>query len=332
MKQSAQIKKQNPPQYLALCGGVGGAKLALGLSHLLGEKLMIAVNTADDFAHLGLHISPDIDTVLYTLSGKSNQAQGWGLENESWNFLSAMKELGQESWFQLGDRDLATHVTRTQLLKNGQTLSYVTQFLSEQFSIKPSVVPMSDHPVRTLIGIKDGNYIPFQHYFVKEQCKPQVDRFKFDGIESATPCPALIEALNSQCLKGIIICPSNPFVSVDPILSIPGLKEIIRNHPSPVIAVTPIIGGQAIKGPTTKMMTELGIPQTACSIARHYRDVADGFILDKKDSALKPDIEQLGLEVELAQSLMQTLADRIGLAKSCLDFITRIDGKAEQQV
>ena len=328
----SQRKQTDSEHYLALCGGVGGAKLALGLSNLLGDKLSIAVNTADDFEHFGLHISPDIDTVIYTLSGKNNKEQGWGVENESWNFLDAMKDLGQESWFQIGDRDLATHITRTQQLQSGKTLTETTRFLARQLSIKSNIIPMSDDPVRTMIGIKDGQYMPFQHYFVRKKCQPKVDRFKFEGIETARLSPALISTLNNPHLKGIIICPSNPFVSIDPILSLPGLKETIQNHSTPIIAVTPIIGGQAVKGPTTKMMLELGISQHATSIAHYYSDLIDGFILDERDANLKSDIQEPGLKVKLAQSLMKTLDDRINLASNCLDFTRQLQLDKERQL
>ena len=320
MKKSIQQAPAESAHYLALCGGIGGAKLALGLSHLLKEKLTVVVNTGDDFQHFGLHISPDIDTVIYTLAGENNKELGWGLENESWNFHNAIKKLGQESWFQLGDRDLATHVTRTQLLANGKTLSEATHFLSSKFSTPSNIIPMSDQPVRTMIGLKDNGFIPFQHYFVREKCHPKVDRFKFEGSELALPSPELDFLLSSPLLKGIIICPSNPFVSIDPLLSIPGLREKIKAQPAPTIAVTPIIDGQAIKGPTAKMMQELGIKQSALSIAQNYADLIDGFILDERDANLKGAIQQLGVEVELAQSLMLSLDEKINLAHICLEF------------
>ncbi len=320
MKEPEQQPQDDSGHYLALCGGIGGAKLALGLSHQLKNRLTVAVNTGDDFQHFGLYISPDIDTVIYTLAGKNNKELGWGLENESWNFHNAMKKLGQESWFQLGDRDLATHITRTQLLDDGKTLTEATHFLSKKFCIPSNIIPMSDSPVRTMIGLKGSGFIPFQHYFLREKCQPEVDRFKFEGAELASPSPDFVSILNNPQLKGIFICPSNPFVSIDPILSIPGLREKIKAHPAPTIAVTPIIGGQSVKGPTTKMMQELGMEQSALTIAQNYADLIDGFVLDEQDANLKCDIQKLGLQVKLAQSLMQSLDDRINLARSCLDF------------
>lgn len=324
MKTFEQQPQSDSGHYLALCGGIGGAKLALGLSHLLKNRLTVAVNTGDDFQHFGLHISPDIDTVIYTLAGENNKELGWGLENESWNFHHAMKKLGQESWFQLGDRDLATHITRTQFLTAGKTLTEATHFLSNKFCIPSKIIPMSDNPVRTMIGLKGGDFIPFQHYFVREKCQPEVDQFRFEGAELASPSPDLASMLNNPQLKGIIICPSNPFVSIDPILSIPGLREKIKAHPAPTIVVTPIIGGQSIKGPTTKMMKELGMEQSALTIAQNYAHLVDGFVLDKQDVDLKYDIEKLGLQVTLAHSLMQSLDDRLNLARSCLDFSHRL--------
>jgi LPPG:FO 2-phospho-L-lactate transferase len=331
MKAPAQQDPLRPGHYLALCGGVGGAKLAFGLSQLLKERLTVVVNTGDDFKHFGLHISPDIDTVLYTLAGKNNKEQGWGLENESWNFFDAIKELGQESWFQLGDRDLATHITRTQFLESGKTLTQTTHFLSERFSIPSRIIPMSDDPVHTMVGLKNGEFLPFQHYFVREKCQPVVQQFKFSGIESAQTNPELALLFDNPQLKGIIICPSNPFVSIEPILSLPGLREKIKNHPAPTIAVTPIIGGQAVKGPTAKMMQELGVSQSALSIAEIYTDLADGFILDKQDIDLTNAIQQRGLNVQLAQSLMNSQEDKINLARICLDFCLRLSTKNKQQ-
>lgn len=306
--------------YLALSGGVGGAKLALGLSHLLDEKLAIVANTGDDFNHFGLKICPDLDTLMYTLADLDDKERGWGLENETWNFLEGMKKLGQESWFQLGDRDLATHITRTDLLDKGMNLSEVTAELSKQMGIKSLIFPMSEQGVATKVCLKKGEWIPFQDYFVKQQCKPEVEAFRFDGISESEPSPALSACLDNASLKGIFICPSNPFVSIDPILSIPGLIKRLKGHPAPVIAVSPVVGGQAIKGPTAKIMKELNIPQSAFSVAKHYGRFLDGYIIDNEDAHLKDECLKLGVKVHVTNTVMKTLADKINLASECLTF------------
>ncbi len=308
-------------KYLAITGGVGGAKLALGLSKVLeGEQLHFAVNTADDFTHLGLNICPDIDTLMYTLSGESNTELGWGRKNESWQFMDALKQLGEESWFNLGDRDLSVHIIRTQKLRAGQQLTEITQALFAQFGIKASVFPMTNDSVSTRVTTEAGT-ISFQHYFVKEQCVPKVQGFSFEGAETARVNPGIQQLLLDEDLHGVILCPSNPYVSIDPMLSLPGMRDLLHNCKAPVIAVSPIISGQAIKGPTAKMMQELSIPSTASAVAHHYSDFLDGFVLDSSDAGLKNAVEQLGLSAFTTQTLMVTLQDRIQLAEACLNFI-----------
>jgi len=306
--------------YLALSGGVGGAKLVLGLSHLLEESLSVVCNTGDDFTHFGLKICPDLDTVMYTLADLNDKDRGWGLANESWNFLDAMKSLGHDNWFQLGDRDLATHVTRTQLLDKGKSLSEVTQHLCTQLGIKSLIFPMSDQNVATKVGLKDGSWMPFQHYFVKEQCVPEVRAFKFDGINDALPGPALEACLKNSDLKAVFICPSNPFVSIDPILSLPGVSTLLKEHPAPIIAVSPIVGGQAIKGPTAKIMRELDITQSAFSVAEHYASLLDCYVLDEEDHHLEEKCQTLGIDTHITQTVMNSLDDKINLASECLKF------------
>lgn len=310
--------------YLALSGGVGGAKLALGLYHLLKENLFIAANTADDFRFFDMAICPDLDTIMYTLADLNDKERGWGLANESWNFLEAMQSLGQESWFQIGDKDLATHITRTKLLGDGKTLSETSRQLCKQLGIEASIFPMTDQLVSTQILLDNDSWLPFQHYFVKEQCKPVIKAFKFEGIESARPSPAFTSCLENPSLKAIFICPSNPFVSIDPILSIPRLRKKLKNHPAPVIAVSPIVGDQAIKGPTAKMMGELNISVSALSIAEHYYDLLDGFILDNQDQHLKDNFLDNGVKIHCTNTIMNTLDDRINLAAECLKFSEEI--------
>jgi len=306
--------------FLAISGGVGGAKLALGLARVLAaDQLTVVANTADDFEHLGLHIAPDLDTVMYTLAGINNSQQGWGLEGESWQMLEALQVLGGETWFRLGDRDLATHLYRSERLREGESLSAVTAELCRQLGIGQRLLPMTDDPVRTVVHTDQGE-LPFQHYFVREQCRPAVSDFHFQGIEQARPQRELLELLAGETLAAIIICPSNPFVSVDPVLGLPGLKQAIMDSGAPVIAVSPIVGGIAIKGPAAKMMAELGLPVTAAAVARHYTGLVNSFVLDEGDATLAPEIEDLGMNVELAPTIMKTLADREQLARRVIEL------------
>ena len=304
---------------LAITGGVGGAKLALGLSKILPpEALLFAVNTGDDFEHLGFSISPDIDTLTYTLSDLANKKLGWGREDESWAFMEALEQLGGETWFRLGDRDLALHAFRTAALATGRTLTEVTAEICSRLGIAQSVLPMSDDPVRTTVMTPDGP-LAFQHYFVRDRCAPAVTGFEFRGAETAELNPQ-IEALLPG-LKGIIICPSNPFVSVDPMLSIGDTRARLSALDVPVVAVSPIVGGVAIKGPTAKMMAELSIPSTAAAVAAHYDGLIDGMVLDSQDADL---VGTLDVPSIATQSVMLTLADRIALAEATLEFLARL--------
>ncbi|HEX4893283.1 MAG TPA: 2-phospho-L-lactate transferase [Hyphomicrobiaceae bacterium] len=303
--------------YVALCGGVGGAKLALGLSHIVPpENLTIVVNTGDDFEHVGLHVSPDIDTVLYTLSGLANPEQGWGLAGETWGFMAALERLGGPTWFKLGDHDLATHAIRTERLRQGESLSSITDSFRRRLGIGPAIVPMSDDPVRTMVHTDLGR-LAFQSYFVEHRCAPRVARLEFTGAEAARPAPGALNALARPDLAGVIICPSNPWLSVDPMLAIPGLRAALEACPAPRIAVTPIVAGQAIKGPTAKIMGELGLASGAGSIVEHYGKLLDGFVLDTADQALAGG---LGLPVSTADTIMRTLDDRIRVAQAAVEL------------
>lgn len=309
---------------LALSGGVGGAKLALGLSKCLpAEQLAVAVNTGDDFEHLGLHISPDIDTLLYTLAGINNPETGWGRANETWSFMSALGELGGATWFRLGDQDLALNVHRTHLLRSGQTLSTVTASLAKQLGIDITITPMSDDTVKTFVGTTSG-LLEFQEYFVRHQCKPAVSEIIFKGSDSARPAPEFEKLLNSPDLAAIIICPSNPFLSIDPMLSIPGVRESLINCAAPVIAVSPIIHGEAVKGPTAKIMRELDMPVAARTVAEHYGSLINGFVLDSSDTEFAAEIASQNLAVKVTNTLMHTLDDRIALAQDVIEFSTKL--------
>jgi LPPG:FO 2-phospho-L-lactate transferase len=309
---------------LAISGGVGGAKLALGLSHELSpEDLIVVANTGDDFTHLGLKISPDIDTVMYTLADINNKELGWGQQGESWNFLDTLENLGGESWFRIGDRDLATHVVRTQLLSNGKSLSEATTHLCRQLGVDHALVPMTDDLVSTVVNTTTGEKLAFQHYFVRDKCQPEVVGFDFDGMDVATPSPGFLGALEDPSLASIIVCPSNPFVSVDPVLKIPGVQAAIQSSGAPMIAVSPIVGGQAIKGPAAKMMGELGMPQSALAVAKHYKKYYPemaGFVLDNLDSGLQAEVEALDFATIVTNTVMVTLQDRVELARTILDF------------
>lgn len=306
--------------YLAITGGVGGAKLALGLSKLLTpEQVSFAVNTGDDFKHLGLPISPDIDTLTYTLAGVNNTELGWGREGETWQFIETLKQLGGDGWFQLGDKDLALHTHRRSLLEAGHNLTEATAAITKAMGITHRVLPMTNDHVRTIVHTQSGDALPFQHYFVRDRCAPAVKSFEFAGIEQAAPNPLILQQL-ATC-GAIIICPSNPYVSVDPLLSLPGMRAAIAQSGVPVIAVSPIVSGIAIKGPAAKMMSELNVPNTATSVAEHYGDLLTGFVLDEQDAALAADIKVPTL---CTQSVMRTLDDRVQLAQSVLDFIAEL--------
>lgn len=310
--------------YLALTGGVGGAKLALGLAQLLGpDELAFLVNTGDDFEHLGLHVSPDVDTLTYTLSDLSNLETGWGRRGESWNFMESLKQLGGETWFNLGDRDLALHVIRTQGLREGRGLTAVTDEIRQRLGIAHPLFPMSDDPVRTVVHTTSGP-LAFQHYFVRDRCVPAVSGFEFVGAAAARPSPQVLAWLNRADLMGVILCPSNPYVSIDPILALPGLRECLRQRRVPVIAISPIVAGLAIKGPTAKMMQELQVPQTAAAVAAHYRDLLDGFIVDAADAGLVNVIAGSDLAAIAAPTVMVTLADKIALAQTTLEFLRQL--------
>jgi LPPG:FO 2-phospho-L-lactate transferase len=297
---------------IALSGGVGGAKLALGLSRIMpADKLLVVVNTGDDFEHLGLSISPDIDTVAYTLAGVANREVGWGRHDETWSFMETMEALGGETWFRLGDRDMALHVERTRRLRAGESLSQVTEDLCRRMGVGPRVVPMTDDPVRTRL-LTDLGWLDFQEYFVRRRCEPVVSQLHFQGAGAAKPHPAFLSALADPALEAVVICPSNPFISVEPILAIPGVREALVGCMAPIIAVSPIIAGRAVKGPTAKMMAELGLDPSAGTVAARYADLLDGYVIDHADMS---EVVSIDARVTLAQTLMTTMEDREALAR-----------------
>lgn len=306
---------------VALSGGIGGAKLALGLYHALPpHALRVVVNTGDDFEPLGLSVSPDVDTVLYTLAGLDNPQTGWGRRDETWTFMRVLETLGGETWFQLGDGDLALHIERTRRLKSGELLSAVTADVARRWGIEASVLPMSDDPVRTIVETDQGP-MAFQHYFVACRCAPQVTAIRFDGAATARPQVEVMAALADVAVEAIVLCPSNPYLSVDPLLALPALRSALAEAPAPVIAVSPIVGGRAVKGPTAKIMTELGLPVSATAVASHYEGLLDGFVLDHRDAELRHEIQ---VPTIVTNTLMGSREEKVGLAKEVLDFARRL--------
>ena len=310
---------------VALAGGVGGAKLVDGLAKVLpADDLTVIVNTGDDFCHFGLYICPDLDTVCYTLAGLSNPETGWGRAEETWNALDNIKELGGPSWFRLGDRDLGVHLERTRLLSQGRSLTEICHQFCSTWQVIHQVLPMSDDPVATLVHTSEGDF-PFQDYFVKHSCQPQVSGFDFVGADTAVPAPGVIDSIQAADL--IVICPSNPWVSIDPILSVPGIKEVLRGivNLKPVIAVSPIIQGKTIKGPAAKMFTELGIEPTAVAVARHYGNreqggLLSGFVFDDLDAGEQYALEGLGIPLLQTNTIMKSTIDKNDLARKIIQF------------
>ncbi|MCI0441173.1 MAG: 2-phospho-L-lactate transferase [Chloroflexi bacterium] len=304
------------PRVLALAGGVGGAKLALGLSRALGpDELAIVVNTGDDEEFYGLHVSPDLDTVMYTLAGLSNPDTGWGLAGDTFQTLERLKAYGADAWFNLGDRDFATHIRRTDMLRQGYTLSQITESLRRALGVLHPIIPMSDDRVRTMVATDEGE-LRFQEYFVKRRCEPVVKSLRFDGAERARPSPGFIEALESADL--LVMCPSNPFLSIAPILAVPGVRERIEGFDGLRVAVSPIVGGQAIRGPAAKMLRELGHDVSCVGVAKQYVGLCDVFVIDVADTQLRDAISSLGMSVQVTDTVMNADADKERLARHIL--------------
>lgn len=316
----ARSSERSDGRVVALCGGVGGAKLSLGLQEVLGNKLAVLVNVADDFEHLGLSISPDIDTVLYTLSGQNDEKRGWGRADETWNAMAALAQIGGEVWFSLGDRDLALHIERTRRLKTGERLTLVVADISRRFGIRAAILPITDDAVRTIVTTPQGR-MPFQRYFVEHRCEPVLTGIEVEGASAARMTDDVVRALQPEGLRMIVICPSNPYLSIDPILAVPEVREAVRRARVPVVAVSPIIGGRAIKGPTTKIMQELGFPTTTAAIAAHYHGLIDGLVIDQGDYAQS----SIGdIAICAAPTLMTDLASKVALARAVLAFGDRL--------
>lgn len=302
---------------VALAGGVGGAKLADGLAqNLAAEDLTVIVNVGDDFTHMGLYICPDLDTVCYTLSGLANPDTGWGRSGESWTVYDHVVKLGGPDWFHLGDKDIATHLERTQLLKEGKLLSEIAAAFCDKWGVPVNVLPVSNDPIPTMVSTKDKGELGFQDYFVRNRCEPVVTGFRFVGIEKATLTPGIVDAIRAA--DGIIICPSNPYVSIAPVLSVPGMMDEVKKKK--VAAVSPIVGGKAIKGPAAKMFQEMGIDASSVAVARQYQDFLTGFILDTVDAEYAGEIQRSGIIPLVTNTVMQTIQDRKRLASEVLSF------------
>jgi LPPG:FO 2-phospho-L-lactate transferase len=306
---------------VVVSGGIGGAKLCLGLQRVLSDgALRVIVNTGDDFTHLGLYISPDVDTTVYTLAGLANQELGWGRADETWTFMRVLDSLGAPTWFKLGDGDLALHIERTRRLAAGETLTAITADVAQHLRIGSRVIPMSDDPVRTLVQTR-GGVLGFQEYFVRERCGPAITGLQFQGAEAARISSAATESLRDSSLRAIVIAPSNPYLSIDPILAVPGMRAALRAAGVPIIAVTPIIGDAAVKGPTAKIMRELGITPSPLAVVEHYRGLIDGFVLDARDASIA---EQIQLPVQTCDTLMLTLDDRERVARCVTGFAQKL--------
>jgi len=313
----------NHGKVIALSGGIGGAKLALGLKRILpADSLTIIANTADDFVHMGLHISPDIDTLVYTLAGLSNTELGWGRQGETWSFMKAIESLGGETWFNLGDGDLAMHVLRTSRLAKGDTLTSITADVCKTLNVGARILPMSDQSVRTRLRSDDG-WLDFQDYFVGRQAKPVVHELSYAGIETSKPAPGLVDALTAVDVAAIVICPSNPFISIEPILAVPGIAQAIQDARAPVIAISPIIDGKAVKGPTAKMLRELGSESTAAAVLQRYDGLLDAYIADPRDTK---SLQTAASDVSLhpADIMMVSLDDRERLAQTVMSVAAQL--------
>ena len=300
---------------VVLSGGIGGAKLVCGLNRVLpAGDLVVIVNTGDDFEHLGFGISPDLDTVMYALAGLQDSQRGWGRRDETWNFMAALTALGGETWFALGDRDLAVHVERTRRLRAGESLSAITADFCRRFSVAARLLPMTDDVVRTRLRTDEG-WLAFQDYFVRRRCAPAVRDVRYEGAATARPHPEALAVLANRRLRAVVICPSNPLLSIEPIVAVAGLRDAIARCAAPVLAVSPLIGGRAVKGPTAKMMAELGLPVSAAAVAERYRDLLDGYVIDDADASYSG---KFACPVTVTRTLMRTPDDQDALARHVL--------------
>ena len=308
--------------FLVFSGGVGGAKLADGMARSVGaESLTVVVNTADDHDLYGLHISPDLDTVMYTLGGLANPDTGWGIQDDTWGNFGMLERYGAQPWFRLGDRDLATHIARTEMLKAGATLTDVTRTLANGLGIKARILPMTNARVRTVVDTEEG-LLPFQEYFVKRRCEPAVRSLIYEGAEEADATNDVIRSIETA--DTIIIAPSNPYMSIAPILAMDGVKDALLNATAPIIAISPIVGGMAVKGPLAKVMLELGHSPSAATIAEYYAEFINGFVLDQQDVDMQVDVITLGIGPHVTNTMMHTVDDRARLACEVVNYADQL--------
>lgn len=305
---------------VALAGGVGASKLLLGLAQVIDPaQLTVIVNTADDLTLHDLTICPDLDTVTYTLAGVADQERGWGIAGDTFNALSWLGRYGREDWFNLGDRDLATHLHRSALLNDGRTLAEVTDLIRRTLSVRATILPMSNERVSTLV-LTDYGPQPFQTYLVRDGARHAVRGVIFDGIEQSQPVPGVLEAIEGA--DGIIICPSNPIISIGPILAVPGIREALRTTKAPIVAISPVVGGRSLKGPTDRFLAGLGHDVSALAVGRLYRDFLDLLLIDRLDTDLLPAIQALPLKARTTETIMNTPERKIALAKETLVSFT----------
>ncbi len=308
--------------FLVFAGGVGGAKLSEGMAHSVGAELLtLIINTADDFELYGLHISPDLDTVMYTMAGLNNNETGWGMQGDTFQNFDMLERYGASPWFHIGDRDIATHLLRSQMMRDGASLSDVTQTLASRLGIQSRILPMTNDPVRTIVDTDEGLFA-FQEYFVKLRWQPEVRSLIYEGAEESEPTADVLRAIETA--DTIVIAPSNLYLSIDPILAVPGIKDALLNATAPIIAVTPIIGGEAVKGPAAKLMRELGTDSSAVAVAKHYAEFLNGFVLDQRDADLKTQIETMGMGVLVTDTLMTDSDERARLACEVVTFADQL--------
>jgi LPPG:FO 2-phospho-L-lactate transferase len=313
-------------EIVALAGGVGASKLLLGLAHAMPpSELTIIVNTGDDVEMHGLTICPDLDIVTYTLGGVVNLHTGWGIEGDTFALRDALGRYGREAWFNLGDRDLATHIHRTDMLRRGATLSECAESIRRALGVQAKILPMSDQPVRTQIETENG-MLAFQHYLVKHRAAPKVMKIHFDGVSSARPAPGALESIARA--DGIVICPSNPLISIGPILAVPGMCDAIAARRADVVAISPIVGGASLKGPSDKMMAELGMEVSALGVANMYQDIAKRIVIDESDAELREPIERLRMKVSVTDAVMRTDDDKVRLADFTLNHFKERSARA----
>jgi LPPG:FO 2-phospho-L-lactate transferase len=310
----------------ALAGGIGGSKLLVGLSRAMDPReLSIIVNTGDDIVLHGLYISPDLDTVTYTLAGVVNPETGWGLRAETFHGFRQLAQYGHQSWFNLGDRDLATHIHRTAMLRDGASLSQTAESIRHALGVEARLLPMSDEFVPTMVETNEGR-LHFQEYLVKRHAEPVIQKLEFTGIEGAKPAPGVLETIERAA--GIVICPSNPLISIGPILAVPGIRDALRKRRAEVLAVCPIVGGKSLKGPSDRMLAQLGFDVSALGVARMYQDICATFVIDSADAGERGSIEKLGMKAVVTSTVMRTAEDKENLARQALQLLARTTAKA----